>query len=237
MCGRYVLEDIEDISERFKVPPIIGFQRPTFNAAPTQRLPVIFSGGDGSRVVEPLRWGLTPAWRRPDGKAAPALFNARAETVAEKPTFRRLLRAHRCLVPATGFYEWATEGGRKVPHRFMLDDGDLFAFAGLYDPGKGDEGHAAFTLLTTRPNDVVAPYHDRMPVILRQDLEDLWLDPDVDEPALLEACYEPYPAGEMREHAASTRVNDVRNDDPDLLGEDDVDRDSPTGPAGAQRPF
>ncbi len=230
MCGRYVLEDVEDISERFKVPPIIGFQRPTFNAAPTQRLPVVFSGDDGARAVEPLRWGLTPAWRRPDDKAAPSLFNARAETVAEKPTFRRLLRAHRCLVPATGFYEWATEGGRKVPHRFMLDDGDLFAFAGLYDPGKGDDD-GAFTLLTTRPNDLVAPYHDRMPVILRPDLEDLWLDPDVDEPAPLEACYEPYPADEMREHAASTRVNDVRNDDPALLAGDD----GSTGSAGADR--
>jgi len=224
MCGRYVLEDVEDISERFKVPPLVGFERPTFNAAPTQRLPIVFVG-EGARVAEPIRWGLSPTWRRPDGKAAPTLFNARSETVAEKATFRRLLRGYRCLVPANGFYEWSTEAGKRVPHRFTVDDGDLFAFAGLWDPGKDGERDPAFTILTTRPNDLVAPFHDRMPVILRPDLEAFWLDPEVDEPALLEPVYEPFPAERMAVRGADPRVNDVRNDDPGLLDTEESGRD------------
>lgn len=221
MCGRYVLEDVEELSERFKLQPGHFFPRPTFNAAPTDALPVVTMNADAERELRPMRWGLTPKWRK-QGQAAAPLFNARSETVAEKPTFRKLLRTQRCLVPASGFFEWERRGGMKLPHYFTLTDAPLFALAGLYDESTNDDGEVvlAYTILTTRPNDLLEQFHNRMPVILRPEDEETWLDPDLEEPAALEGCYEPFPADRMRERPVSTRVNNASNDDPSLLEED-----------------
>jgi putative SOS response-associated peptidase YedK len=223
MCGRYVLEDVEDISERFKVPVGLFAMRPRFNAAPTEELPVVVINQDGERELRPMRWGLIPKWQRKDGRSAPPLFNARAETVAEKPSFRKLVRSQRCLVPANGFYEWERAGGKKLPHYFTVSDEPFFALAGLYDEAVDGDGEVveAYTVLTTRPNALLERFHNRMPVILRPEDEETWLDPDLDEPAALEPCYDPFPADRMQEHPVSPRVNNARNDDPSLLEADE----------------
>ena len=222
MCGRYVLEDVEELSERFRLQAERFGLRPRFNAAPTDELPVVLMNADGERELRPMRWGLTPKWRRKEGQAAPPLFNARSETVAEKPTFRKLLRTQRCLVPTNGFFEWERRGGKKLPHYFTVSDEPLVALAGLYDESVDDEGEVipAYTILTTRPNQLLEQFHNRMPVILRPEDEETWLDPDLDEPAALEGCYEPFPADRMEERPVSSRVNNARNDDPSLLEED-----------------
>lgn len=219
MCGRYVLEDVEELSERFKVPLGRFFMQPRFNAAPTEELPVVVIGERGDRELRVMRWGLTPRWQRKPGESGSPLFNARSETVADKPAFRKLVRSQRCLVPANGFYEWERSGGRKLPHYFTVIDEPLFALAGLYDETIDQEGKAveAYTILTTRPNPLVERFHNRMPVVLRRQDEAIWLDPDLDEPAALEPCYDPFPADRMRERPVSPRVNNARNDDPSLL--------------------
>jgi putative SOS response-associated peptidase YedK len=218
MCGRYVLADGEILGERFiarGVPRI----PPSFNVAPTQRMPIVRVGPDGGRTVDLLRWGIVPAWGGRDGKSAPPLFNARSETVAEKQSFRNLLSGQRCLVPANGFYEWSRQGGSKRPYYFSVKDSPLFAFAGLYTEAAGEDRPAAYTILTTSPNDLLARYHNRMPVILRPEDEIAWLDPDETEPLALEHCYTPFPAEEMAVHAANPAVNNVRNNDPSMLDE------------------
>jgi putative SOS response-associated peptidase YedK len=226
VCGRYVLDETVDLSERFRVvrQSLPGFA-PTWNAAPTQSLPVVLADGDGTseRVAEVMRWGLVLPWAGrggAGGRAAPSPFNARAETVAERPAFRRLIARRRCLVPATGFYEWAKRpGGGKRPIFFSLRDGDPFAFAGIYDRARDEAGRevASYAILTTRPNTLVAEAHDRMPVILRPEDEDDWLDPELTDPPALERLYEPYPAGKMTARPVGTAVNDARRDGPDLI--------------------
>lgn len=222
MCGRYVLAGgTTQIAARFGAQPAHPGQTSlpvSFNVAPTRTMPVIVAHEDDDRLVALMRWGIVPRWRR-DGTAPPPLINARAETVAEKPSFRKLLRTRRCLVPASGFFEWEKRASGKVPHYFSVPDLPLIAYAGLYDEPAEDDGETvgAYTILTTAANDIVAPFHDRMPVILRPEDEDLWLDPDIDEPAALEPLYAPFPPHRMREWAVSPRVNNARVDGPDVL--------------------
>ena len=217
MCGRYVVQGHVEFSERFQARtlhlPEFGDR---FNAAPSQGLPVVVPTGDGEREVRLLRWGLVPRWRRPGSAAAPAPINARAETLLEKPMFRPLVGKRRCLVPATGFYEWRREGGRKQPYFIHLKDGALFGFAGLYDEAPDGEGEGSFTVITTRPNELVAPLHDRMPAILRPEDEGEWLDPAVTDPGIV-SLLGPYPAEEMAADEVSTAVNDTRNEGAELI--------------------
>jgi putative SOS response-associated peptidase YedK len=152
------------------------------------------------------------------------MINARAETLAEKPAYRSLLGKYRCLVVADGFYEWTVgPDGKKKPIHFRLTDGGLFAFAGLWTSQTDDAGNLveSCTIITTRPNELVAPVHDRMPVILPRELERDWLDADVSKEHAL-SLLEPYPADAMLSAAASPLVNSVRNDDPGLLIADPI---------------
>lgn len=222
MCGRYVIEGTTELSERFQLRLIPGDLFPdfaTYNAAPSQLLPVIVEDASGERVALPMQWGLVPRWRRSDGKAGVAPINARAETLDEKPMFRGLVKAKRCIVPASGFYEWQRVDGRKQPYYLTSDDGELWGLAGLYDLTHDESNDAAgsFTIITTGANPLVAPLHERMPAILRRDDEEEWISRDVNDPLQVERLLRPYPEEAMRVYRVSPRVNNTRNNTPELI--------------------
>ena len=218
MCGRYaiVLESGGTLQRRFSLEESLDDPRPRFNVAPTQTLPVITRNSPNR--AEMMRWGLIPSWAK-DASIGSRMINARAETVAEKPAFRRPLRTQRCLVPATGFYEWKRDGDSKSPHFIHLPDEPLFAFAGLYDTWRDPDGQTVktYTILTTEANAVMAGIHNRMPVILRREDEDEWLDPTNSEPEHLLPLLRPYPSGAMAAYPVSRMVNSPQNDAPALL--------------------
>ena len=216
MCGRYVVEGFQELSERFQLRQVPLELFPTYNAAPSQLLPVIVEAEDGERRLRLLSWGLLPRWRKPGGDRTVAPINARAETLLEKPMFRPLVRGKRCLVPANGFYEWRREGSRKQPYLVRLRQGELFALAGLYDELPDEEG-GSYTIVTTAPNALVAPLHDRMPAILRPEDEDDWLDRGLTDPEAAKALLRPYPPEAMELVPVSPAVNDVRNDGEELV--------------------
>ncbi len=223
MCGRFTSSQRrEAIAERFQV-AVPDTYRERYNLAPAQRTLIVRERDRGREAVM-AKWGLLPHWAK-DTRVAFKLINARAETLTEKPAYRGLLSRHRCLIPADGFYEWTIgSDGTKQPIHFHLPGGELFAFAGLWTSRTDEETGELLescTIITTRPNELVAPVHDRMPVILNGgDAEGLWLDPTVSKEHAL-SLLEPYPAALMAAVPASTRVNSVRNDDPGLLLLDD----------------
>ena len=223
MCGRYVLNAPEDLSERFQLRQLSISLPTTWNAAPTNELPVIVENSDGEHEARAMKWGLIPRWRRPDGKAPVAPINARAETLLEKPMFRGLTKAKRCIVPASGFYEWRKVDGRKQPYYLTSDDGDAWGLAGLYDLTHDEDNDAAgsFTIITTGANPLVAPLHERMPVILRREDEEEWVSHDVTDPQQVERLLQPYPADEMRLYPVSSAVNSTRNNGPELIAPDE----------------
>jgi putative SOS response-associated peptidase YedK len=216
MCGRYGVTDVQHIGERFQFSLALDLSGipPRYNAAPTQRLPVITEQA-GQRRLDVLTWGLVPSWAK--DRTRPVI-NARAEGIQDKPTFRTPFRRSRCLVPATFFFEWQAAGKAKHPYLIRPTDQALFAFAGLYDvhrdPVAGDLH--SFAIVTTEPNALVAPIHHRMPVILRPDDEGVWLDPATS--ALeLQLLLGPYPAERMEAYPVGPAVNSARNDGPALL--------------------
>ncbi|MCC2545943.1 SOS response-associated peptidase [Hymenobacter sp. BT175] len=221
MCGRYTFTaPVPVIEERFDA-TFTEPMPPNFNAAPSQRLPIITNTEPGR--IQLLQWGLLPGWVR-DMKTATKPINARAETLAEKPSFRQLLQRRRCLVLADSFYEWQqtapTGKGPKVPHRILLRDEQPFAFAGLWDEWADrstGEVIPTFTIITTEPNELMAGLHNRMPVILPDRHAELaWLDDGVPTAAHQELL-RPYAAERMREYTVSTRVNSPGNNDPEVL--------------------
>ena len=216
MCGRYSLICTDDLGNRFRVHlPTIGC-RSRFNVAPSQTMPVVVQREQPEIVA--MEWGLLPHWAK-DPAAARRPINARAETLAERPMFRGLIRHNRCLVPASGFYEWKKEGDQKTPYYLRLKDEEIFAFAGLYDVWHDLDGAAlaTYTLITTTANRVVAPIHDRMPVILRREDEERWIASDPPGQKELHDLLGQYPAREMEAYPVSTRVNSPMSDDPALV--------------------
>jgi putative SOS response-associated peptidase YedK len=164
------------------------------------------------------RWGLVPAWAR-DAATGNRLINARAETVSEKPAFRRAFRERRCLVPADGFYEWKREGTVKRPFHIRMRDGAPFAFAGIWERWEGIGGESVETLaiLTTGPNDLLAPIHDRMPLILPPGEYGLWLDRSVRAPERLAPLLRPFPSGAMEAYSVGRTVNNPQADGPSCI--------------------
>ncbi len=215
MCGRYSLAVPGDIvAELFA---LVGSPEisPRWNIAPTQSVGVIRAAPDGARHLSPLRWGLVPTWAK-DAKIGNRMINARSETAASKPSFRNALRRRRCIVPADGFYEWRRTVDGKVPTRIQRRDGTPMALAGLWERwSRGPEPLETFTILTTTPNHLLRPIHDRMPVILAPDDWQRWLDPDQQDARVVEPLMIPYPDGELEAFAVSTRVNSPRHDDPE----------------------
>jgi putative SOS response-associated peptidase YedK len=162
-----------------------------------------------------MKWGLIPSWAK-DPSAAARMINARSETASTLPAFRDALKFRRCLIPADGFYEWQRSGMTKQPFCFEVRDGELFAFAGIWDRWQsGGIAVETCSILTTRANAVTSAVHDRMPVILGADAYDLWLDPGMNDVVTASEMLKPFDAGLMRCYPVSTRLNNVANDDED----------------------
>ena len=214
MCGRYTLHTpIEQLAELFELPEAPSLE-PRFNVAPTQQVPAVVAEGDPPRrAVRMMRWGLVPHWAK-DPAVGSRMINARSETVAEKPAFRTAFRRRRCLIPADGFYEWQAQADGKQPYYIRVRDGRPFAFAGLWEHWEGPDavGLESCTILTTRPNDMLAQVHDRMPVILPPEAYQDWLWPVERQAAELLGLLNPYPSEEVTFHPVSRIVNSPRNE-------------------------
>lgn len=222
MCGRFALiSSTEQIAMAFglestavaAIPPAI----PRYNIAPTQPVAAIRLNENGQREITFFQWGLIPSWSK-DAQIGARLINARSETVAEKPSFRNAFKRRRCLIPADGFYEWQKQNGKKQPIYIHSTTGRPFALAGLWemwqDPG-GSQIQSC-TILTTSPNELMAPIHDRMPVIIEPEDFSMWLAPGANPEDGLHLC-RPYPVDKMAAYAVSTAVNNARNEIPDCI--------------------
>jgi putative SOS response-associated peptidase YedK len=217
MCGRFTLTaDGEKIRTAYGLPHAPFDYRPRYNIAPQQDALVIGKGREGRRAGL-MRWGLVPSWAETPGEGA-RMINARSETVAERSAFREAFEQRRCLVPADGFYEWRAAGGVKIPMRITRQAEAPFAFAGLWERWSkpGHEPLYTFTILTTSPAPSIASIHDRMPVMLRPDQFDLWLDENTD-PATLQTLLQPFDDNDLHAYAVSNAVNKVENDDPQCV--------------------
>jgi putative SOS response-associated peptidase YedK len=218
MCGRFTLfADPDDLRETFglSAPPPPGLA-PRYNIAPTQPVAVIANGE--SRALELFKWGLIPSWAK-DPAIGNRLINARAETLAEKPSFRAALNKRRCLILADGFYEWKREGKSKTPMYIQMKDGQPFAFAGLWEVWKSpdDELVKSCTIVTTEPNALMEKIHDRMPVILPPKAFDLWLSPGELPAEKTLPLLKPFAASQMKAVAVSPRVNNPKFDSPECI--------------------
>jgi putative SOS response-associated peptidase YedK len=204
------------MAKDFGVEEITDDLQPSFNVAPTDPVAVVLNNG-AKRLVS-MRWGLVPYWAT-DPKIASKLINARAETLTAKAAFKEAFKKRRCLVIADGFFEWQKQGTKKTPLFLYLKDERPFGFAGLYEiwtPPLG-EPLVTCTIITTEPNELVRPIHNRMPVILPKTSEDFWLDSSIDDHTRLLDLLRPYPAEEMNAHTVSTTVNSVKNDSPECI--------------------
>jgi putative SOS response-associated peptidase YedK len=217
VCGRFTLSTPAEILARmFELDEEpVDMLQPRYNIAPTQDVAVVrqLSAGSGRRL-DLLRWGLVPSWAK-DPAVGSRMINARAETVAEKPSFRAAFRKRRCVLPADGFYEWAKTEGGKQPYLFRLRSGQPFALAGLWETWHGAGGDVldTCTIITTEANDVVRAAHPRMPVMLPPDTIGEWLDPSAEQPMHLLRLLSPYDAAEMTSVRVSKHVNSPANDD------------------------
>lgn len=216
MCGRFLLNaPLEALEAQFEAVAGADFA-PRFNIAPTQAVPVVKETAIG-RVITLHHWGLIPSWAK-DPALGGRLANARGETVAEKPSFRTAFRRRRCLVPASGFYEWQVRaGGSKQPYLIQSATGGILAFAGLWERWEGPDGCLeSCTIITTVANAFMAPVHDRMPVILAAGEYQAWLDPQTQDWARLQRLLRPCPEDALRMHPVGARVGNVRNEGPEL---------------------
>jgi putative SOS response-associated peptidase YedK len=220
MCGRFTISFVIGLYERFDIKTHTVGIIPRYNIAPSQDVPVVFkTRHNGSEnEIRLMKWGLVPSWSK-DPSRSPKPINARADTLDQKPMFRDLLKDRRCLVPATGFYEWKKERWGKIPHYIRMKNNSLFAFAGIFDRYRDPSGQqvATFTIITTEPNDVVSPYHDRMPAILKREDEERWLQPAILYRDQISEMLQPYPATEMIAYPVSKAVNNTNIDDESLI--------------------
>jgi putative SOS response-associated peptidase YedK len=217
MCGRYVQFTLFPLlKQEFSLKGSEINLRPSWNIAPTQDVPVVVNE-DGNRLVL-CRWGLVPHWAK-DPSIGNRMINARAETLGIKPSYKVPFRRHRCLVVADGFYEWKKTEGGKLPVYIHLKDGRPFGFAGLYSDWSSPQGAIirTCTIITTVPNELLNPIHNRMPAIIRPENRDDWLDSDEHDLEKLALLLSPYPANEMEAWEVSRRVNAPGNDGPENI--------------------
>lgn len=218
MCGRYnIITDAQALYDAYQVDAALaegGLAR--YNVAPgTEQLVVVAEGG--RRAARWHRWGLIPHWAN-DAAIGYKTINARGENAAAKPAFRAAFRQRRCLVPASGFYEWKAEGGGKQPYLIRDKRGSLLSFAGLWETWAGPEGELrTFSIITTEPNELLARIHDRMPAIVRREHYARWLDPALQDPAQIQTMIASYPAGELDAIPVGRQINNARNEGPELI--------------------
>jgi putative SOS response-associated peptidase YedK len=217
MCGRYSLTiSMGEMVKAFGVLP--GDELvPRYNIAPTQTVPVVCQNGDGTRHLRQYRWGLIPHWAK-DASIGSRMINARCETVAEKPAFRGAIRYRRCLIPASGFFEWKQSENKRVPFYIRRQDQAPMAFAGIWETWKGqEETIVSCSILTTGANSLVSTLHDRMPVILSSAEYETWLDREVDDPGALAPLYRAFPSDLLEAYEVSTVVNKFQNDSEECI--------------------
>jgi putative SOS response-associated peptidase YedK len=224
MCGRFTLiANPETLISTFvldaALSPALNDLMPRYNVAPSQPVAAIVGSDDG-RVLELMKWGLVPSWSK-DPKIGYKMINARAETVAEKASFKAALKKRRCLIPADGFYEWKkSEGKNKTPMYIQMESGEPFAFAGLYEFWKAPEEDTwlkSCTIITTTPNSLMETIHDRMPAILKPGDYDQWLDPAQQGMEAVMPLLAPFDASQMKAFAVSTMVNSPAYDGPGCI--------------------
>ena len=217
MCGRFALIATGPaIAEQFGV-AVTHEIAPRYNIAPTQPVAAVRLDNGGARELTYFQWGLVPSWAK-DVKIGSRMINARSETAADKPSFRAAFKRRRCLIPASGFYEWQKTNGAKQPQYIHPSGETLFGLAGLWEIWRDAEGSElqTCTILTTTPNELMEPIHNRMPVIIDPADYSMWLDPgDTPQDAL--HLLRPYPSAAMTTTAITTAVNNPRNEGPDLL--------------------
>ena len=216
MCGRYTLKTpVSVLAERFEIEDSPSSITPSYNIAPTQQVATVLAE-NGKRKLEMLHWGLIPSWAK-DPEVGNRMINARAETIAEKPSYRKAFQERRCLVLADGFYEWQKTDNGKQPFYIRMQDESPFAFAGLWESWRNGREIRSCTIITTAPNELAAPIHNRMPVILDPEDYEMWLDPDFDERDPLTSLLKPYPADVMEAYPVSRRVNKPSNNEPGVI--------------------
>ena len=217
MCGRYSLtSDLDTLQLRFQFQARDLAYEPRYNVAPTQEVLTVTSDGSENHA-QFMKWGLIPFWAK-DASIGSRMINARAETVVEKLGYREAFQERRCLVIADGFYEWRREGKLKTPMRIVLKNGEPFGFAGLWETWKNQDGERirSCTIITTVPNALMEPIHDRMPVMLPREAEELWLDPSNKDTAELRELLIPYDPSDMEAYRVSDLVNKYQNDVPEV---------------------
>lgn len=218
MPERFALyHNLQTLAERFGIDPKPTSYEPKYNITPGQNVPVIIKDEDERKCVI-MRWGLVPQWSN-DPLIGFQMINARAETVAQKPDFKNSLRKRRCIVPCSGFYEWKkVDKKTKIPYHIKPENDNFFAFAGLWDSWNKDGGNlTTFAIITTTPNELIEPIHDRMAVILSKEDEQTWLDPNNQNPDVLVSLLKPYPSEEMQAYEISTFVSNAKNEGPECI--------------------
>lgn len=222
MCGRFTLTAEEEaICDRFNLDaPIAGYEK-RYNIAPSQQVLSIINDGTKNRAGY-LKWGLVPSWSK-DATIGHKLINARGETIAEKPSFKQSFRKKRCLIVANGFYEWKRDGKSKIPMYITFKDNRLFTFAGLWETFQSPVGEALHTctIITTHPNELIQVVHDRMPVILREEEERIWLDRTLQDEFILQKLIKPFSAENMVKYQVRSLVNSPKNEGESLLEKDE----------------
>ncbi|MEO0206888.1 MAG: SOS response-associated peptidase [candidate division WOR-3 bacterium] len=219
MCGRYVLHvSLSEITEEFEIYDVDLVWVPNFNIAPGNNIPAVVN--DNQNKLSAFHWGLIPSWSK-DQNVGFRMINARAETLAQKPSFSRILKTQRCIIPASGFYEWHTDEEKKtkIPFYFHLKSDRLMGFAGLYDLWRSPSGKIikSCTIITTTANELVGQYHNRMPVILEPEKRKIWLDRKVDNPADLLPLLKPFSSKEIEAYEVSKMVNSPKINTPDCI--------------------
>ncbi|MCF6095356.1 SOS response-associated peptidase [Microaerobacter geothermalis] len=218
MCGRFTLTVSQDeFIERYGLNKVTFEFQPRYNIAPSQMIPVIISDS-GEKRAGLLKWGFVPNWAK-DESISYKMINARSETVREKSAFKTAFLRKRCIIPADGFYEWKTTPNGKQPMRIVLKNKGLFSMAGLFDTWISPDGRKVHscTIITTKPNKLMESIHDRMPVILRPEDEEIWLDRNNQDPELLQGLLQPYPEDKMFAYPVSPIVGNPRNDEPECI--------------------
>jgi len=215
MCGRFAFATKrETLKKQFKVDNLLDDPPVSYNVAPTQQIPIIREEPGAGRLISTAHWGLIPFWAK-DRKMAHQTINARAETARNKPSFRHCFRRKRCIIPASGFFEWHTLGELKQPHYISLRDKSLLGLAGLWDTWENDgEIMESCTIVTTTANSFMEPIHKRMPVILTDEDHADWLDASNENP---EHLLKQFPSEKMQSWAVSSRVGNPRNNLPELI--------------------